>query len=61
MAVTHQTDTEEKVIEMPVIHTSPTRLTLTAPPRMFAVNGSGVPYVATWIYLHCGRVRGASA
>ena len=65
MAVTHQTDTEQKVVDMPVVHTSPTRLTLTAPHgghphslaqqgyyMMFAVNGSGVPSVATWIYLH---------
>jgi len=33
MAVTHQTDTEQKVLEMPYIHdhANPTRLTLTAP------------------------------
>lgn len=65
MAVTHQTDTEQKVVDMPVVHTSPTRLTLTAPHgghphslaqqgyyMMFAINGSGVPSVATWVYLH---------
>lgn len=67
MAVTHQTDTEQKVLDMPYIHdhANPTRLTLTAPHgghphaiaqqghyMMFAVNASGVPSVAKWIYLH---------
>jgi hypothetical protein len=67
MAVTHQTDTEQKVLEMPYVHdhANPTRLTLTAPHgghphaiaqqgyyMMFAVNNSGVPSVARWIYLH---------
>ena len=67
MAVTHQTDTEQKVLEMPYIHdhANPTRLTLTAPHgghphslaqqgyyMMFAVNNNGVPSVAKWIYLH---------
>ena len=67
MAVTHQTDTEQKVLEMPYIHdhAHPSRLTLTAPHgghphalaqqgyyMMFAVNNSGVPSVARWIYLH---------
>jgi len=67
MAVTHQTDTEQKVLEMPYIHdhANPTRLTLTAPHgghphslaqqgyyMMFALNTAGVPSVAKWIYLH---------
>lgn len=67
MAVTHQTDTEQKVLEMPYIHdhANPTRLTLTAPHgghphalaqqgyyMMFAINNNGVPSVARWIYLH---------
>lgn len=67
MAVTHQTDTEQKVLEMPYIHdhAKPTRLSLTAPHgghphaiaqqgyyMMFAINNQGVPSVAKWIYLH---------
>lgn len=67
MAVTHETDTEQKVLEMPYIHdhANPTRLTLTAPHgghphslaqqgyyMMFAINNNGVPSVAKWIYLH---------
>lgn len=67
MAATHQTDTEQKVLEMPYIHdhANPTRLTLTAPHgghphslaqqghyMMFAINNNGVPSVAKWIYLH---------
>lgn len=67
MAATHQTDTEQKILEMPYIHdhANPTRLTLTAPHgghphslaqqgyyMMFAINTNGVPSVATWIYLH---------
>ncbi len=67
MAVTHQTDSEQKVLEMPYIHdhANPTRLTLTAPHgghphslaqqgyyMMFAINNTGVPSVAKWIYLH---------
>lgn len=67
MAVTHQTDSEQKVLEMPYIHdhANPTRLTLTAPHgghphslaqqghyMMFAINTSGVPSIAKWIYLH---------
>ncbi len=67
MAVTHQTDTQQKVLEMPYIHdhANPTRLTLTAPHgghphslaqqgyyMMFAINNSGIPSVAKWIYLH---------
>ena len=67
MAVTHQTDAEQRVLEMPYIHdhANPTRLTLTAPhgghphsraPQgyymLFAINNNGVPSVASWIYLH---------
>ena len=67
MAVTHQTDTEQKVIDMPYVHdhARPTRLTLTAPHgghphslaqqgyyMMFAVSNLGAPSVAKWIYLH---------
>jgi len=67
MAVTHQTDTQQKVLEMPYIHdhANPTRLTLTAPHgghphslaqqgyyMMFAINNNGVPSIARWIYLH---------
>ena len=67
MAVTHQTDTEQKILEMPYIHdhARPARLTLTAPhgghPHslaqqgyylMFAINASGVPSIGKWIYLH---------
>ncbi len=67
MAVTHQTDSEQKVLEMPYIHdhANPTRLALTAPHgghphslaqqgyyMMFAINNTGVPSVARWIYLH---------
>ena len=67
MAVTHSTDTEQKVLEMPYIHdhAHPNRLTLTAPHgghphslaqqgyyMMFAINNNGVPSVAKWIYLH---------
>ena len=67
MAVTHQTDAEQRVLEMPYIHdhANPTRLTLTAPhgghphsiaPQgyymLFAINNNGVPSVARWIYLH---------
>jgi hypothetical protein len=67
IAVTHQTDTEQKVLEMPYTHdpTYSSRLTLTAPDgrspyslaqqgyyMMFAVNNNGVPSVANWIYLY---------
>lgn len=67
MAVTHQTDSEQKVLEMPYIHdhANPTRLTLTAPHgghphslaqegyyMMFAINNAGVPSIAKWIQLH---------
>ena len=67
MAVTHQTDTEQRVLEMFFLHdhTQPNRLVLTAPlggyPRslapqgyymLFILNRDGVPSVAEWIYLH---------
>lgn len=67
MAVTHQTDSEQRVLEMPYVHdhANPTNLGLTAPhgghphslaPQgyymMFAINTQGVPSVARWIYLH---------
>ncbi len=67
MAVTHQTDSEQKVLEMPYIHdhANPTRLSLIAPHgghphslaqqgnyMMFAISNTGVPSVARWVYLH---------
>jgi hypothetical protein len=67
MAVTHQTDTEQRVLELPYVHdhANPTRLGLTAPhgghphslaPQghymMFAISNQGVPSIAKWIYLH---------
>ena len=68
MAVTHQTDSEQKVIQLlPFVHdhVNPTRITLTAPDgahphpiaqrghyMMFAINNLGVPSVAKWLYLH---------
>lgn len=67
MAVTHQTDTEQRVIEMPMLHdhAQPNRLVLTAPhgghphslaPQghymLFILDRDGVPSVARWIYLH---------
>ena len=66
MAVTHQTDSEQRVIELlPIIHISSTQLELTAPdgghphpmaPRghymMFIINNSNIPSEAKWIYLH---------
>jgi hypothetical protein len=67
MAVTHQTDSEQRVIELPFLHdhAQPDRLQLTAPhgghphslaPQgyylLFALNGSGVPSEGRWIYLH---------
>lgn len=66
-AVTHQTDTEQRVIEMPFLHdhVNQGRLEVTAPhgghphslaPRgyymLFILNRNGVPSVAEWIYLH---------
>jgi hypothetical protein len=67
MAVTHQTDSEQRVIELPFIHdhVRPVRLEMTAPDgghphsyapqgyyMLFAINRRGVPSVAKWIYLH---------
>lgn len=67
MAVTHQTDSEQRVIELPYVHDhdNPTQLTMTAPdgghphpiaPRghymLFALNTDGVPSIAEWIFLH---------
>ena len=67
MAVTHQTDTNQRVIEMPYIHdhAHPTNLGLTAPngvhphavcPQgyymLFVINIDGVPSQGRWIYLH---------
>lgn len=67
MAVTHQTDTNQRVLEMPYIHdhAHPTHLILSAPDgghphalcpqgyyMLFAVNINGVPSQGRWIYLH---------
>lgn len=67
MAVTHQTDSEQKVIEMANRHdhANPSQIVVTAPNglhphshaqkgyyMMFAVNAQGAPSVAKWIYLH---------
>lgn len=67
MAVTHQTDTEQKVIEMANVHdhANPDQITVTAPNgghphsyaqkghyMMFAINASGIPSVARWVFLH---------
>ena len=67
MAVTHQTDTEQKVIEMPNAHdhANPDQIRVTAPDgghphsyaqkgyyMMFALNAQGVPSVARWVFLH---------
>jgi len=67
MAVTHQTDSEQKVIEMANRHdhATPSQILCTAPDSlhphsnaqkgyymMFAVNAQDVPSVAKWIYLH---------
>ena len=67
MAVTHQTDTEQRVVELacPRRGDTPTQLKLRAPdgahphptaPRghymLFILNGDGVPSVARWIFLH---------
>ena len=67
MAVTHQTDSEQKVIEMANRHdhANPSQILCTAPDSlhphsnaqkgyymMFAINAQGVPSVAKWIYLH---------
>lgn len=67
MAVTHQTDSEQKVIEMANRHdhANPSQILCTAPDSlhphsnaqkgyymMFAINAQNVPSVAKWIYLH---------
>jgi hypothetical protein len=67
MAVTHQTDTEQKVIEMANAHdhANPDQIRVTAPDgghphsyaqkghyMMFALNAKGVPSVARWVFLH---------
>lgn len=66
MAVTHQTDSEQRVIELlPLVHLTSTTLGLTAPdgghphpiaPRghymLFIINNAGIPSVAEWVYLH---------
>ena len=66
MAVTHQTDSEQRVIELlPLVHLNPTTLGLTAPdgghphpiaPKghymLFVINNAGIPSVAKWVYLH---------
>ena len=64
MAVTHQADTEQRVIEMQIDYAQPNRLVLTAPTReyphslapqgfymLFILNRDSVPSVANWIYL----------
>jgi Galactose oxidase-like, Early set domain len=69
MAVTHQTDSEQRVLELDWApnhdHAHPKKLRLRAPDggqphslarrgyyMMFAINDTGVPSVAKWIYLH---------
>jgi len=67
MAITHQTDTEQRVLDMPVTHDpmNPTQLTLVAPhgghphafaPKgyymLFAVRNDGVPSEGKFIFLH---------
>ncbi len=67
MAVTHETDNQQRVLEMSSMRdaANPTHLTMTAPhgghphslaPQgyymLFAINHRGVPSVASWIYLH---------
>lgn len=67
MAATHQTDSEQKVIEMANRHdhANPSQILVTAPDSlhphsnaqkgyymMFAVNAQDVPSEAKWIYLH---------
>jgi hypothetical protein len=66
-AVTHQTDTEQRVIVVPFLHdhVQPNRIQLTAPhgghphslaPQgyymLFVLNQNSVPSVGRWIYLH---------
>jgi hypothetical protein len=67
MAVTHQTDTQQRVLDLPLSHGhgAGANLTLTAPhgghPHslaqqgyylLFAINDNGVPSYGHWIYLH---------
>ena len=67
MAITHQTDGEQRVLEMPITHdpAHPTQVSLIAPhgghphafaPKgyylLFAVNGAGVPSAGQFIFLH---------
>jgi hypothetical protein len=67
MAITHQTDGEQRVLEMPLTHdpANPTQLSLIAPhgghphavaPKgyymLFAVNNTGVPSEGKFIFLH---------
>lgn len=67
MAVTHQTDSEQRVLVMPYVHdhAHPDNLILSAPhgghphafaPQgyylLFAINNAGVPSEGRWIYLH---------
>ena len=67
MAITHQTDGEQRVLEMPLTHdpAHPTEISLVAPhgghphavaPKgyymIFAVNNAGVPSEARFIFLH---------
>ncbi|NUO52839.1 MAG: DUF1929 domain-containing protein [Polyangiaceae bacterium] len=64
MAVTHQTDTEQRVIELSFDQSGVSGLVATAPDggppyslapqghyMMFIVNADGVPSVASWVYL----------
>jgi hypothetical protein len=65
MAVTHQTDSEQKIIHMPFHATGANQLSVTAPngsgphamaPRgyymLFLLNGSGVPSEGKFVHLH---------
>lgn len=65
MAVTHQTDSEQRVVHMTFYQSGPTEMTVTAPdgihphaiaPRghymLFILNGDGVPSEAKFIHLH---------
>jgi len=65
MAITHQTDSEQRVLLMPCVRHHGHKLTLTAPhaghphalaPQgyymLFVIDSSGIPSVGRWIYLH---------
>lgn len=67
MAVTHQTDSEQRVLPLAAVHdhASPANLTLTAPhgghphaiaPQghylLFVIDNAGVPSEGRWVYLH---------